>query len=268
MCEEYAHWWVHHSDAPHECRILKIQTNNINSKAKKPGGILQHHVEAQEQKVMNPKFEFKNLPARMSTENYTRWRARHSNSSHGCRKLKSNQKHQHRSKHNGWYEILQHRVEAQEKWRRTQTSLPEFFPRVRALRIALVDELTTSKFPNDAMNCTSPQQHTSKHQQSLMPNLHTSLSALTGGRTVRSQFSEVNHLSAVDSSRIFCGVLPIRDLIGELANYFSYPTTGNWNFRRPQSSFNTFKWPKGSWFVTQGSGSPLRLITNPQSLSK
>ena len=45
---------------------------NINSEGKKPGELLQHHVKAQEKKVMNSKFADKNLPTRVSTENCTR----------------------------------------------------------------------------------------------------------------------------------------------------------------------------------------------------
>ena len=116
---------------------------------------------AQEQKVVNPKFEFKALPARVSTENCTRWRARHSNSSHNCFKLKIQTKTStsNSTSHNGWNSTTPCR-KPRKNGDEPKLRYQEFFPPVWAPRIALtIDELTTSNFTKDVMNCTSPQHH-------------------------------------------------------------------------------------------------------------
>lgn len=132
----------------------------------------------------------------------------------------------------------------------------EFFPRVwAALKIALIiDELTTSISPKDVMNCNNIK--TSSASTTAYSELINTPSCpeLTVGRTVRSQFSvRLKLFLRLTVPESFVGSCHLRPdwRIGKLLRY---PTTGKWNFRRPQSCSNRFKWPKGSWFVTQRSG--------------
>lgn len=221
ICEECAHWWDHHFDAPHECRILKFKQITSNSEAKKPGGIQQHHVEAQEKKVTNSKFENKNRPTRVSTENCTRWRARHSNSSHGCRKLKFKQKHQRRSKNNGWNSTTPCRSPGK------MVMNPNFG--TKNLPTCVSAEDCTHwwahhfNFPQGCheLHFTTTTSKTSTSTIAYSKLTHLLVRPYRRAHCETPQFSEVTNLSPVDGYRIFLWGPAMCDLIGELANYLT-----------------------------------------------
>ena len=175
--------------------------------------------------------------------------------------LKFKQKHQHRIKHNGWNSTTPCRSPGK------MVMNPNFGTRIFPTCVSTKDcthywWAHHSEFPQGYhelyFTATTSKHH--QHQQPLIPNLLTHLlvpnlpsGALWDPNSVRLKL--FLRLTVPES---FVGSCHLRPdwRIGKLLRY---PTTGKWNFRRPQSSFNTFKWPRGSWIRDARFGSPLRL---------
>ena len=222
MCEECAHWWDHHLDAPHgfkqKHQQRRKETGWASTTPCQSPGKKGHELQIRRQKSSHACEHWK----------LHSWRARHSNSSHGCRKLKFKQKHQHRSKHNGWNSTTPRRS----PWKMEMN--PNFDTENPPTCVSTENCLHWWAHHFDfPQGCHELYFH---HNNSKNININNRLFRTYTPSCLNSPASAlwdpIQRGKTIVSSWQFQNLLwgPIMcDLIGDMANYLKLPTTGKWN---------------------------------------